>query len=132
MGAQSKAQQVGRVGDAIVGVVADPLSGRDIRRLVTQASVFPTAEKANMIQRMLTGFGAVGVQRVLLSTEAAIGGAVPVSVVWGAADRVIPAAQAESVTGAVRYLVDGTGHMPHMERPGEVKAAIEETAARVG
>jgi predicted polyphosphate/ATP-dependent NAD kinase len=57
------------VGDAVVGVVANPLSGRDIRRLVTQASVFPTAEKAKMIQRMLTAFGAVGVHRVLLSTD---------------------------------------------------------------
>jgi predicted polyphosphate/ATP-dependent NAD kinase len=57
------------VGDAIVGVVANPLSGRDIRRLVTQASVFPTAEKANMIQRMLTALAAVGVHRVLLSTD---------------------------------------------------------------
>jgi predicted polyphosphate/ATP-dependent NAD kinase len=60
---------VGAVGDAIVGVVANPLSGRDIRRLVTHASVFPTAEKASMIQRMLTAFGAVGVHRVLLSTD---------------------------------------------------------------
>jgi len=57
------------VGDAVVGVVANPLSGRDIRRLVTQASVFPTAEKASMIQRMLTAFQAVGVDRVLLSTD---------------------------------------------------------------
>jgi predicted polyphosphate/ATP-dependent NAD kinase len=57
------------VGDAIVGVVANPLAGRDIRRLVTQASVFPTAEKANMILRMLTSFGAVGVHRVLLGTD---------------------------------------------------------------
>jgi len=57
------------VGDAIVGVVANPLSGRDIRRLVTQASVFPTAEKANMIQRMLTALAAVGVHRVLLGTD---------------------------------------------------------------
>jgi len=57
------------VGDAMVGVVANPLSGRDIRRLVTRASVFPTAEKANMIQRMLTAFYAVGVRRVLLSTD---------------------------------------------------------------
>src|SRR5437763_2212080 len=62
-------EEVGALGDAIVGVVANPLSGRDIRRLVTQASVFPTAEKANMIQRMLTAFGAVGVHRVLLSTD---------------------------------------------------------------
>jgi predicted polyphosphate/ATP-dependent NAD kinase len=57
------------VGDAVVGIVANPLSGRDIRRLVSHASVFPTAEKANMIQRMLTAFGAVGVQRVLLGTD---------------------------------------------------------------
>jgi pyruvate dehydrogenase E2 component (dihydrolipoamide acetyltransferase) len=61
---------------------------------------------------------------------ASIGGAVPVTVVWGSADRVIPAAQAGSVTGAVRYLVDGAGHMPHMERAGEVQSAIEETIAR--
>ena len=61
---------------------------------------------------------------------AAIGGATPVGVVWGAADRIIPAAHAESVAGAVRYLVDGAGHMPHMERPGEVQAAIEETIGR--
>jgi predicted polyphosphate/ATP-dependent NAD kinase len=57
------------VGDAIVGIVANPLSGRDIRRLVTQASVFPTAEKASMIQRMLTALDAVGVHRVLLGTD---------------------------------------------------------------
>ena len=57
------------MGDAIVGVVANPLSGRDIRRLVTQATVFPTAEKASMIQRMLVAFGAVGVHRALLSTD---------------------------------------------------------------
>jgi pyruvate dehydrogenase E2 component (dihydrolipoamide acetyltransferase) len=63
---------------------------------------------------------------------AAIGGAIAVSVVWGSADRVIPAAQAQSVAGAARHLVDGAGHMPHMERPGEVQAAIEETIARAG
>jgi pyruvate dehydrogenase E2 component (dihydrolipoamide acetyltransferase) len=61
---------------------------------------------------------------------AAIGGAVPVSVVWGTEDRVIPSAQAQAVTGAVTYLVEGAGHMPHMERPGEVQAAIEQTIAR--
>ena len=62
----------------------------------------------------------------------AVGGAVPVTVVWGRADRVIPAAQAESVAGAVRYVIDGAGHMPHMERPAEVQAVIEGTIARAG
>jgi pyruvate dehydrogenase E2 component (dihydrolipoamide acetyltransferase) len=60
----------------------------------------------------------------------ALAGAVPVTVIWGSADRIIPAAQAGSVPGAVRYLVDGAGHMPHMERPGEVQAAIEQAIAR--
>jgi pyruvate dehydrogenase E2 component (dihydrolipoamide acetyltransferase) len=63
---------------------------------------------------------------------AAIGGAVPVTVVWGSEDRIIPSAQAEAVAGAVRRLIDGAGHMPHMERPAEVQAAIEETIARAG
>ena len=61
---------------------------------------------------------------------AAIGSGAPVAVVWGRADRIIPAAQAESVAGAVRHVIDGAGHMPHMERPVEVQAAIEETIAR--
>ncbi len=63
---------------------------------------------------------------------AAVGGAVPVTVVWGRADRIIPATQAESVPGAVRHVIDGSGHMPQMERPAEVQAAIEETIARAG
>ena len=48
-----------------VGVIANPASGRDIRRLTTHASVFPTAEKANMVVRLLAGLGALGVARVL-------------------------------------------------------------------
>ena len=61
---------------------------------------------------------------------AAIGDAMPVTVIWGRGDQIIPAAQAESVAGAVRHMFDGAGHMPHMERPAEVQAAIEETIAR--
>jgi pyruvate dehydrogenase E2 component (dihydrolipoamide acetyltransferase) len=58
---------------------------------------------------------------------AALGGAVPVTVIWGSADRVLPAAQAEAVAGAARrHVIDGAGHMPHMERPAQVQAAIEE------
>jgi pyruvate dehydrogenase E2 component (dihydrolipoamide acetyltransferase) len=60
----------------------------------------------------------------------AVSDGVPVTVVWGRADQIIPAAQADSVPGAVRHLVDGAGHMPHMERPAAVQAAIEETIAR--
>jgi ATP-NAD kinase N-terminal domain len=49
-----------------VGVVANPASGRDVRRLVTGASVFDNAEKGAMVHRLMAGLGAVGVGRVLM------------------------------------------------------------------
>jgi predicted polyphosphate/ATP-dependent NAD kinase len=52
-----------------VGIVANAASGRDIRRLVSQASVFPTVEKSNMVQRMLGALGALGVERVLMMPD---------------------------------------------------------------
>ncbi len=53
-----------------VGIVANPMSGHDIRRLVAQASVFPNAEKTNMVLRLLAAAGAAGVERALVSTDA--------------------------------------------------------------
>ncbi len=52
--------------DVTVGVVANPASGRDIRRLVAGASVFGNADKAGMVFRLLAGLGAAGVGRVLM------------------------------------------------------------------
>ena len=57
--------------DASVGLVANPASGRDIRRLVARASVFPLAEKCGMITRLLTAFGATGVRRVVMMPDRA-------------------------------------------------------------
>lgn len=53
-----------------VGIIANPMSGRDIRRLVAKASVFPNAEKTNMVLRLIAACGATGVDRVLMSTDA--------------------------------------------------------------
>ncbi len=49
-----------------VGVIANPASGRDIRRLVTGASVFDNAEKGSMVHRLMAGLGAAGVDRVVM------------------------------------------------------------------
>lgn len=56
-------------GKTLIGIVANPASGRDIRRLTAKASVFPTAEKANMVLRLLGAFGAAGVSRVLMMPD---------------------------------------------------------------
>jgi predicted polyphosphate/ATP-dependent NAD kinase len=55
-----------RTNSQIVGIVANPASGRDIRRLVAGASVFGNPEKAGMVFRVLAGLKAAGVERALM------------------------------------------------------------------
>ncbi|MBV9282779.1 MAG: NAD(+)/NADH kinase, partial [Chloroflexi bacterium] len=47
-----------------VGIVANPASGKDIRRLVVHASTFDNNEKINIVRRVLLGLAAAGVERV--------------------------------------------------------------------
>ena len=54
--------------DCLVGIVTNPESGRDIRRLFN-SSVFPTSEKVNMVVRVLAALGVFGVQGVLLMPD---------------------------------------------------------------
>ena len=52
--------------EVTVGIIANPASGRDIRRLVTGASVVDNAEKGSMVHRLMVGLGATDVDRVLM------------------------------------------------------------------
>lgn len=52
-----------------VGIIANPASGRDIRRLVAHGAVFNNDEKVNIVRRVLLGLEAVGVGRVLLMPD---------------------------------------------------------------
>ena len=67
-GARSEPGWLGAA-EATIGIIANPMSGRDIRRLVARASVFPNAEKTNMVLRLVAAAGALGVGRVLVSTD---------------------------------------------------------------
>jgi hypothetical protein len=58
------------VGMTIVGIIANPSAGRDIRRLVAHASVFDNNEKVNIVRRMLAALDAVGVTRVWIMPDA--------------------------------------------------------------
>jgi len=48
-----------------VGIIANPASGKDIRRLVAHASVFNNYEKVSIVRRAMMGLVAAGVERVL-------------------------------------------------------------------
>lgn len=54
-----------------VGVIANPSSGRDIRRLLAWASVFPTAEKVNVVLRLLCAMGRLGVREAWMLPDRA-------------------------------------------------------------
>src|SRR5579871_1794538 len=47
---------------------------------------------------------------------------VPVQAIWGAEDRIIPAAHASRI--AIHAVLPATGHMPQIEKPGEVARIV--------
>jgi pyruvate dehydrogenase E2 component (dihydrolipoamide acetyltransferase) len=53
---------------------------------------------------------------------------VPVAVVWGKADAVLPVGNAGVLAGLPVRVIDNAGHMVHMEQPGAVVAAISSVA----
>lgn len=53
-----------------VGIIANPASGTDIRRLVALGTVFGTQEKINIVQRILVGLDAAGVDRFFIMPDA--------------------------------------------------------------
>jgi len=54
-------------------------------------------------------------------------------VIWGRDDRIVPASQAERLPASVAVtLLDGAGHMPHMEKAGEVNSLLAEFMSAAG
>jgi len=52
-----------------VGIIANPASGQDIRRLIAHATVFPNHEKVNIVRRILLGLDSVGVEKVYMMPD---------------------------------------------------------------
>lgn len=55
---------------ATVGIIANPVSGKDIRRLVAHGSVFDNQEKVRIVRRMLMGLAASAVEQVVYMPDA--------------------------------------------------------------
>lgn len=52
-----------------VGIIANPSSGKDIRRIVAQGWVVSNQEKIAIVRRLLRGLEAAGIERVLFMPE---------------------------------------------------------------
>lgn len=55
----------------VVGIIANPFSARDVRRVVAQASGVQIADRANAVMRALAGLAAGGVGEVLMMPDRA-------------------------------------------------------------
>lgn len=53
----------------VVGIIANPASGKDIRRLVAFGSVYDNREKINCLSRILRGLDALGIRQVSALAE---------------------------------------------------------------
>ena len=52
-----------------VGIIANPASGKDIRRLVAYASVTDNVEKTNLLRRIILGIDSTGVDEILMMPD---------------------------------------------------------------
>jgi pyruvate dehydrogenase E2 component (dihydrolipoamide acetyltransferase) len=100
---------------------ADP--GQVSRQMVDEVLRY---KRIDGVQEALSTLGAAlfadGRQRERLDLDAA---GVPVLVVWGELDQVIPAAHAEAAPPrADVHVLDGAGHSPHMEAAGRVNELV--------
>ncbi|MCD6519859.1 MAG: NAD(+)/NADH kinase [Anaerolineae bacterium] len=53
----------------LAGIIANPASGKDIRRVVAQATTFDNQAKVSILRRALIGMWAMGVRRVLVMPD---------------------------------------------------------------
>ena len=99
---------------ASVGILANPAAGRDIRRLVAQASVFPIAEKRNMTTRLFSSLGELGVKIVYMMPDKT-----------GIADRIRHALETPPPAGQI------WPHVEFLDMPIEDSAADTLTAVEL-
>ena len=71
---------------ASIGIIANPASGKDIRRLVSYATTIDNNEKVNICKRIVLAAQGLGVE---IELDAATGKALYVRGIWGAMAQIV-------------------------------------------
>jgi len=66
-----------------LGIIANPASGRDIRRLVAHGSVFDNAEKINIVRRILLALNSLDIEEVMIMPDSFGIGKAAIDGLWG-------------------------------------------------
>jgi pyruvate dehydrogenase E2 component (dihydrolipoamide acetyltransferase) len=131
----------------IEGFIAESRA-RKLKAVLQDLVVDPSLISADMVEDVLkykrldgseaalrliadANFGG-GVQKTILKNELA-GAEMPIAVIVGDEDRIIPPNHAEGLAASVRVTrLAGAGHIPHMEKSAGVNEAIRANIARAG
>ena len=107
---------------------ADP--GQVNRQLVDDVLRYKRIDGVDAALRTIAGqVFADGRQQTLVADDLAQAD-VPLLVVWGEEDRILPRAHADRAPGRAEvHVLAGTGHSPHMEAAGEVNALLAKFVA---
>ena len=113
-----------------VGIIANPASGKDIRRLVAHGSVFSNQEKVNIVRRVLLGLDAMGVDTVLTMPDAfaichKAQQQVTLATTVQELDMVAEFSQADTTRAAVRMQERGVGCIISLGGDGTNRALVK-------
>jgi pyruvate dehydrogenase E2 component (dihydrolipoamide acetyltransferase) len=118
-----KAQRRREMQEVLALLVHDPaLVSRQMVEDVLRYKRLDGAQQA--LEKIAAEWFPDGAQR---ADWAAVVGETPVATqtIWGREDRIIPAAHGEALAGKLPvHIIDGVGHLPHMEKSGEVNRLI--------
>ena len=108
---------------ALEMLVADPaLISRD---MVNDVLKYKRLDGVEAALKALAGNLFAGGRQESIADAALSSLSMPVQVIWGREDQVVPAAHAENVPAGFNvHLFDKVGHMPHMEAAAEVNRLI--------
>ena len=109
----------------LLQLFADP--GLVNRQLIDDLLKYKRLDGVDQALRTLVAGLVDGDKSAVDVTAEAAGFGGPIVAVWGREDKIVPASNADGVGGsATVHVVDGAGHMAHMEKPHAVVAAIRE------
>jgi len=117
-----------------VGIIANPASGKDIRRLVAYGSVFDNQEKVRIVRRVLTGLAATGVERICYMrdyfgiVERAIS-KIDLKIPFQALNFKLTGTQEDSIQAARMMAAEGAGCIVTLGGDGTNRAVVKGSAA---
>lgn len=92
-----------------VGVLANPASGRDVRRLAARAGLSTLESKRNQVMRAVIGATAGGAERILIPKD-------PLRVAVGAVEGLAVEVAVETIDVGARHAADDTRRAAHRMR----------------